>query len=128
MVLLSIIPWFHSYGLLTMIHITAGGFRLILLPRFEPNAFLRSIQKYKITHSLMVPPLMVFMAKHPLVDQYDLSSLQELFCGSAPLSRETEMAVLKRIPNLKVSFLLPTQANYSSTFSLPGHPSRIRNV
>lgn len=45
----------------------------------------------------MVPPLMVFLAKHPLVDNYDLTSLRELLCGAAPLSKETEDAVYKRL-------------------------------
>lgn len=45
----------------------------------------------------MVPPLMVFLAKHPLVDNYDISSVRELLCGAAPLSKETEDAVYKRL-------------------------------
>lgn len=44
----------------------------------------------------MVPPLMVFLAKSPLVDQYDLSSLKVLLCGAAPLSKEIEDAVKNR--------------------------------
>lgn len=44
-----------------------------------------------------VPPLMVFLAKHPLVDQYDLSNLLVIYCGAAPLSREVEQAVIDRI-------------------------------
>lgn len=44
----------------------------------------------------MVPPLMVFLAKHPLVDDYDLSSIRELLCGAAPLSKEVEDAVKAR--------------------------------
>lgn len=45
----------------------------------------------------MVPPLMVFLAKHPLVDQYDLSSLKIIWCGAAPLSKELEDAVQRRL-------------------------------
>lgn len=54
----------------------------------------------------MVPPLMVFLAKHPFVDEYDLSSLVELACGAAPLSKEVEDAVKARIgvPSIKQGF------------------------
>ncbi|XP_055700083.1 uncharacterized protein LOC129799857 [Phlebotomus papatasi] len=101
LIILSIIPWFHVYGLMTLISSSIGGITLISLPRFEERLFLSCIEKYKATHSFMVPPLMVFMAKHPLVDKYDLSSLKELYCGAAPLSKEVENAVMARIPNLK---------------------------
>jgi 4-coumarate--CoA ligase len=47
----------------------------------------------------MVPPLMVFLAKSPLVDTYDLSSLREFIVGAAPLKASTELAVKKRIGN-----------------------------
>lgn len=73
-----------------------------MLPKFEEESFLNSIQTYKPTSSFMVPPLMVFLAKHPLVDKYDMTSLKELYCGAAPLSREVEEAVLKRLPHVEV--------------------------
>jgi 4-coumarate--CoA ligase len=44
----------------------------------------------------MVPPLMVFLAKNPLVNAYDLSSLKYLISGAAPLSKEVELAVMAR--------------------------------
>lgn len=44
----------------------------------------------------VVPPLMVFLAKHPLVDEYDLSSLQNIYCGAAALGKEVEEAVKAR--------------------------------
>lgn len=53
----------------------------------------------------MVPPLMVFLAKHPLVDNYDITSIRELLCGAAPLSKETEDAVYQRLhknPSLNI--------------------------
>jgi acyl-coenzyme A synthetase/AMP-(fatty) acid ligase len=45
----------------------------------------------------LVPPLVVFLAKADIVDKYDLSSLQRIYCGAAPLSEETETLVKKRI-------------------------------
>jgi acyl-coenzyme A synthetase/AMP-(fatty) acid ligase len=44
-----------------------------------------------------VPPLAVFLAKADIVDKYDLSSLQRIYCGAAPLSEETETLVKKRL-------------------------------
>lgn len=87
---------------MTMVQACCAGVRLIMLPKFEEESFLASIERYKPTASFMVPPLMVFMAKHPLVDKFNMTSLKELYCGAAPLSREVEEAVLKRLPLLEV--------------------------
>ncbi|XP_017113744.1 4-coumarate--CoA ligase 1 [Drosophila elegans] len=95
--LLTVIPWFHAFGCLTLITTACRGARLVYLPKFEENLFLAAIEKYRVMMAFMVPPLMVFLAKHPIVDKYDLSSLMVLLCGAAPLSRETEDQIKERI-------------------------------
>ncbi|XP_055700084.1 uncharacterized protein LOC129799858 [Phlebotomus papatasi] len=97
MVILGIIPWFHAFGCLTLCGMSLSGIRTVLLPKFEEFLFLSCIENYKITQMFLVPPLMVFLAKHPLVDNYDMSTVQEIICGAAPLSKEIEEAVSNRI-------------------------------
>ena len=55
----------------------------------------------QVTDAPIVPPLVLFLAKHPLVDKYDLSRLVRVGCGAAPLSKELEEAMLKRLPNVQ---------------------------
>lgn len=78
--------------------------KIILLSKFEERKFLSSIERYSCNVSFMVPPLMVFLAKNELVDEYDLSSLKYVLSGAAPLSKELETAVKDRLknPNLLV--------------------------
>lgn len=95
--LLTVITWFHAFGCLTLITTACVGARLVYLPKFEEKLFLSAIEKYRVMMAFMVPPLMVFLAKHPIVDKYDLSSLMVLLCGAAPLSRETEDQIKERI-------------------------------
>lgn len=52
---------------------------------------------FQIKSLMLVPPLVVFLAKHPLVDKYDLSHVQMIGCGAAPLSQELAKAVIKRL-------------------------------
>lgn len=51
---------------------------------------------------MAVPPLMLLLAKHPLVSKYNLSSLLVIFCGAAPLSKEIEDEVYKRVGVLAI--------------------------
>ena len=46
---------------------------------------------------------MVFLAKHPIVGNYDLSSLRDLICGAAPLSEQLENEVKNRLNNDKLN-------------------------
>lgn len=52
---------------------------------------------FQATFLHCVPPIIVILAKSPLVDKYDLSSVQEIACGAAPLGRDTEEEVMIRL-------------------------------
>lgn len=54
----------------------------------------------QVTTLPLVPPLVQFLTKHPMVDKFDLSSLQSLSSGAAPLARDLEIGVAKRLPSL----------------------------
>ncbi|CAH0690222.1 unnamed protein product [Spodoptera exigua] len=93
---LSLIPWFHAYGFITTFAVMAMNTKIVFLIRFDEQQYLETIQNYKINMTTIVPPLAVFLAKHPLVLKYDLSSLVEVWCGAAPLSKDIQKAVSER--------------------------------
>lgn len=98
--ILGLLPFFHIYGYMMVLSSFCNNRTMVSLPKFEPDLFLSTIQKYEIMGAALVPPLMVFLAKHPLVDKYDISCLRAISCGAAPLSKEVEEMVMKRLPNL----------------------------
>ena len=67
------------------------------MPKFEIEAFCSLIQKHRITFVCIVPPVVLLLAKHPVVDRYDLSSVRMVTYGAAPLTRELVEAVYKRL-------------------------------
>lgn len=97
-VTLALLPMFHIYGF-TVITLCglAGGATIVTIPRFEPESFLKAIARYRVSHLSVVPPLMHFLATHPAVDEHDLSSLEKVGCGAAPLSAALEQRVRERI-------------------------------
>lgn len=72
------------------------GGTCVTLPRFELEQFLKTVQDYKITHLYIVPPIVVALAKHPLVEKYDLSSVKEIGSGAAPLDEHTAQLAQQR--------------------------------
>jgi 4-coumarate--CoA ligase len=73
------------------------GLQLVVMAKFDLETFCLTIQREKITFVYLVPPVLILLAKHPLVDKYDLSSLRMANCGAAPLTRELVDQVHKRI-------------------------------
>jgi 4-coumarate--CoA ligase len=92
-----ILPFFHAYGLFTTLTDIYHLRRIVFLKKFEENLFLRTIEKCRITMLTLVPPIMVLLAKSPLVDKYDLSSVTYINCAAASLSRETEEILKRRL-------------------------------
>jgi acyl-CoA synthetase (AMP-forming)/AMP-acid ligase II len=97
-VVLGILPFFHIYGMVVIMNMSlALGATVVTIPRFDPELFLSLIEKYKVTRINLVPPILLLMAKHPLVDKYDVSSLKEVTSGAAPLGEDLAEAVVGRI-------------------------------
>jgi acyl-CoA synthetase (AMP-forming)/AMP-acid ligase II len=95
---IAVLPFFHIYGLLCLMNAPLyRGATVVTMPRFDLAEFLRVIQDYRITRALVVPPIVLALAKHPLVDEFDLSSLEFVNSGAAPLSAELEVACGKRL-------------------------------
>ncbi|EDO30960.1 predicted protein [Nematostella vectensis] len=103
LVTLSLMPLFHAFGLVINIgmHFYLGS-KVVLLQGFEPEQLLKTIEKYKVTDFPMVPPLALFLAKHPLVDKYDLSSLESMVSAAAPVGKGVLRTMAERIPSLKI--------------------------
>jgi acyl-CoA synthetase (AMP-forming)/AMP-acid ligase II len=85
-VLLGLLPFFHIYGMtVIMLGSLHTGATIVTMPRFDLQQMLELRQQYGITYAHVVPPIILALAKHPIVDRYDLSGLRGLMSGAAPL-------------------------------------------
>ena len=96
--IIAVLPFFHIYGLTVLMNQgLQWGATVVTLPRFDLEQFLQTIQDHKITRAFVAPPILVALAKHPIVDQYDLSSLRSILSGAAPLDEQLALAVEQRL-------------------------------
>ncbi|MCU0634306.1 MAG: AMP-binding protein, partial [Gemmatimonadaceae bacterium] len=96
--LIAVLPFFHIYGMVPVMNgALMLGCHLVTLPRFDLELFLTTIETHGITFAHIVPPILVALAKHPMVDDYTLTSLRALFSGAAPLGAELAHAVEQRL-------------------------------
>ena len=92
--LVGVLPFFHIYGMVVVMNLgLLRGATCVTLPRFDFEVFLRILQDWPIALAHIVPPIAVALAKHPIVDKYDLSGVRWLFSGAAPLGPQLTEAV-----------------------------------
>jgi acyl-CoA synthetase (AMP-forming)/AMP-acid ligase II len=95
---IGFLPFFHIYGLTVVLNdCLRRGAEIVTMPRFELEQFLRLIQEHRITVAYVAPPVIVALAKHPLVDHFDLSSLRMVMSGAAPLDSALQTACAERL-------------------------------
>jgi acyl-CoA synthetase (AMP-forming)/AMP-acid ligase II len=96
--ILAVLPFFHIYGMNVLMN---GGLLhrapVITMPRFDLPEFLRIIAEQRVTFVFIAPPIAVLLAKHPVVDSYDLSSVRMIISGAAPLDASLGRAVAARL-------------------------------
>ena len=97
-VALAVLPFFHIYGMQVLMNmLLAFGVRVVTMPRFDMVRALELVQEQRITRFFAVPPMVLGLAKHPVVDDFDLSSIKQIFSGAAPLGADLAAAAAARV-------------------------------
>jgi len=97
-VMLSVLPFFHIYGMQVLMNgALASGGTVVTMPRFDLEQFLTLASQHRIRRAVVVPPIVLAMAKHPMVDSFDLTSIRQLFSGAAPLGAELAAEAAARL-------------------------------
>ncbi|WP_030239110.1 4-coumarate--CoA ligase family protein [Streptomyces sp. NRRL S-350] len=95
---LAVLPFFHIYGLAALLNQPLRcGATVVVLPRFDLEQFCRAVEEHRVQALVVAPPIALALAKHPVVERYDLSSVEYLLCAAAPLDRELADACARRL-------------------------------
>jgi acyl-CoA synthetase (AMP-forming)/AMP-acid ligase II len=96
--LICVLPLFHIYGLVVVLNMGLyTGATIVTMPRFELESFLKTAQDYEVSLAHLVPPIVLALSKHPVVDNYRLPKLRTIFSGAAPLGEELTRACMERL-------------------------------
>lgn len=97
------------------------GVTVHIMQKFDLPQLCQSIQSSKITVAYVVPPVVLALAKHPIVEKYDLSSLREMHSAAAPLGTDLIDMIYKR---LKV----PIKQSYGMSEASPGITTQVNTT
>ena len=102
-VFLCFLPMFHIFGLSVILYAQlVRGNTVVTVAKFEIEKVVRSVEKYRVTHMFVVPPVMIALAKQSVVRKYDLWSLRQICSGAAPLGKDVMDDCAKNVPQAAV--------------------------
>ena len=120
-VALAILPFFHIYGMQVLMNgLLANGCTIVTMPRFDLEQALTMIQDHEVSWFFAVPPIVLALAKHPMVDDYNTDSLNVIFSGAAPLSGELGEEAATRLGCSVVQGYGMTELSPVSHATIPG--------
>ncbi|KAK4887101.1 hypothetical protein RN001_003372 [Aquatica leii] len=94
----AILPWFHMYGVTSNLLKQLYNFsKIISMPKFTPDKFIKLLSEYKPNVLNLVPPLISFISSNPLVTPQLLERLTVVTSGAAPLSKIDEEQFIRKI-------------------------------
>ena len=106
---LGFLPLYHAFGQAYTILLAAKfEHSVYIMKEFVFEQFLGNIARYKITTLQVAPPVVVMLCKRPETAQYDISSVKDIKCGAAPLSREVQ-------GEFEAKFGIPIQQGWGMT-------------
>lgn len=96
----SLFPWplCHIAGYAVLVsHLQAQT--LVLMRRYDPEAFLAMVQQHRITSITGAPTMLAMLLRHPAIDDYDTSSITRIGYGSAPMPAQVLREAMQRFPS-----------------------------
>ncbi|KAF9790975.1 AMP binding protein [Thelephora terrestris] len=107
-VMLGFLPFYHIYGAVLLLpFMLLVGSPVVIMPQFEPEAFCQNIEKYKVSMSLIVPPVCLAIIHHPATNKYNLKTLRFIMSGAAPLGASLISAVHNKLKSVGANTVIP---------------------
>ena len=128
--LICVLPLFHIYGLVVVLNMGLySGATIVMMPRFEMESFLQAVQDYEVSLAHLVPPIVLGLSKHPIVDNYKLPKLKTIFSGAAPLGEELTRACMDRLGcNIRQGYGLTETSPVTHSSPAPPHTLKFGSV
>jgi len=95
------VPLYHIAGVQSMMAGVWGGRTLVLQPQFEPEGWMRLVEREGVNRAMMVPTMLKTLMDHPRFSDFDLSSLEVITYGAAAMPESVILEAIERFPGVQ---------------------------
>jgi acyl-CoA synthetase (AMP-forming)/AMP-acid ligase II len=97
------VPLFHIGGTLGLLITLHSGRSMVILPRFDAGAWLRTVEQCRVSQTFVVPTMLRRILDHPDFASRDMGSLRSLSYGAAPALPELIRRAVAALPDVDFS-------------------------
>ena len=98
------VPFFHVYGFGLCLRAMALGQSIVTVERVNSSSLMKAVREFRVTNLAVAPPVIVMLANgSDFEDDCDMSSLEAVLCGGAPLSTAVIEKFTERFPNVQLA-------------------------
>ena len=95
------VPLYHIAGLQAALAAVYGGRTLIIMRQFEPAEWMGLVQEHQADRAMLVPTMLKQLMDHPRFHEFDLSSLDVITYGAAPMPVEVIRRAIQEFPGAR---------------------------
>jgi long-chain acyl-CoA synthetase len=121
-------PLYSNTTLVSLLPTLALGGTAILMGKFDARGYLELAQKYRVTHTMLVPVQYQRLMDFPDFDRYDLSSFRMKRSTSAPFSAALKAEVARRWPGRLIDSYGLTEGGGTCMLDVTAHPDKLHTV
>jgi acyl-CoA synthetase (AMP-forming)/AMP-acid ligase II len=121
-------PLYSNTTLVSFFPTLGLGGTVVLMPKFDTKRYLELAQRYRATHTMLVPVQYRRLLAEPDFDRYDLASFQSKSCTSAPFAADLKAEVVRRWPGTLTEFYGMTEGGASCELRADEHPDKLHTV
>jgi long-chain acyl-CoA synthetase len=100
----------------------------VVVDKFDEQEFLSLVEKYRVTHLLLVPVQYERLMAQSNFDDFDLSSIQFKFGGSAPMTLAAKQELAARFPGEMLEFYSLTEGGVTTALWINQSPDKLASV
>ena len=119
---------YSNTTLVALLPTLALGGRIIVMPKFDVEKFLKIAEAERVTHAMLVPVQYQRILAHPDFDKYDLSSFEVKLSTSAPLREKVKRDIITRWPGKMIEIYGLTEGGIGTALSCTEFPDKLASV
>jgi long-chain acyl-CoA synthetase len=121
-------PLYSNTTLVSFLPTLGLGGTAILMAKFDVRGYLELAQKYRVTHTMLVPVQYQRLMAFPDFDKYDLSSFRMKRSTSAPFAAALKAEVVRRWPGRLIDSYGLTEGGGTCMLDVISHPDKLHTV
>ena len=95
------VPLYHVAGLQAALAAVFGGRTLVIMPQFDPEQWLALAAEHRANRAMLVPTMLKRVMEHPRFAEYDLSALDVITYGAAPMPLTVIREAIAKFPGAR---------------------------